>query len=122
MSAPTPFTIVRNEGQPVVASNGALRLACLEPDGEVKLRRGIRGALGGPLAERMLPQLNALASDLLTRQDMPPEELAARLHVLQLACQPKPVEHIEWAFVKLDGVYVFTDGQSVIVTRQDMQV
>lgn len=122
MSAPTPFTIVRNPGQPVVASNGSMRLACLEPDGEVKLRRGIRGALGGPLAERILPQLNALAGDLLARQDMAPEELAARLHVLQLACQPKPVERIEWAIVVVDGVHVFADGETVIVSRRDMQV
>ncbi len=119
---PTPFTITRNEGQPPVASNGVLRLACLEADGELKLRRGIRGALSGPMAERVLPQLNALAGQLLETPDMPATELASRLHALQFACQPKPVEHLEWAFVKLGDVYVFTDGQSVIVTRQDLRI
>lgn len=122
MDRPAPFVIVRNAGEPPAASNGTTCLTCLDPGGVIKLRRGIRGAFGGPLAERMLPQLNSLAGELLQRQDMPAEELAARLHQLQMACRPVPPQHIEWAYAELDGVRVYFDGESVVVTRQDLQV
>lgn len=122
MSHPKPFTIVRPADGPVTASNGQLRLTCLEADGAVALRRGVRGALGAPPAEKLLAGLNALAGDVLQRLDMPPEEVAARLHALQMACNvPAPV-NLEWAYVRLGDVYVYTDGTDVVVTRQDLQI
>lgn len=122
MGGPIPFTVVRQAGGPPVASNGSTRLTCLDEGGQVKLRRGIRGAFGGPLAERVLPKLNALAGELLKRHDMPAEELAAHLHALQAVCQPAPSQHIEWAYAELDGVRVYTDGVDIIVTRQDLTI
>lgn len=119
---PTPFTIVRTDGAPTVATNGSTRLTCLDADGWVSLRRGVRGALAAPAVEKILPQLNALAGDLLARSDMPAEEVAARLHALQQACRPPEPEHLEWAYVELAGVRVYTDGVDVIVTRQDLRI
>lgn len=95
---------------------------CLDADGEVRLRRGIRTAMAAPMAERVLPHLNALAGELLANSAMPAEEVAARLHALQLACTPAEPQHVEWAYVEIAGVRVYTDGKDVIVTRQDLLV
>lgn len=122
MSQPVPFTIVRQPDMPAVATNGATRLTCLDAGGVIRLRRAVREELGAPMAEKLLPHLNALAGELLARSDMPPEELAARLHALQMACRPKAREQVEWAYAELDGVRVYTDGVDVIVTKQDLKV
>lgn len=122
MDQPTPFTIVRSEAHPPLATNGAVRLMCLDADGAISLRRGIKGALAQPTAETMLPALNALAGELLSNSAMPAADVAARLHALQLACSPPAPQHLEWAFVELDGVRVYTDGVDVIVTRQDLRI
>lgn len=119
---PVPFDLVRAEGLPTVATNGALRMVCLDADGVLRLRRGIRGAVAGPLAETLLPQLNALAGELLSNSGMTHQELAARLHALQLVCKPAPRQNVEWAYAELDGVRVYTDGTDVIVTRQDLAI
>lgn len=119
---PVPFELVRTEGMPVVATNGSLRLVCLDDGGVLRLRRGIRGTVAGPLAETVVPLLNALAGELLASSDMQPAELAARLHALQMVCKPPPKQHLEWAYAELDGVRVYTDGVDVIVTKQDLKV
>lgn len=119
---PPAFHLVREEGLPTVATNGATRLVCLDEGGVLKLRRGIRTAVQGPVAERLLPLLNQLAGDLVGNSAMGNEELCTRLHALQLLCKPVPAQHVEWAFCELDGVRVYTDGADVIVTRQDLQV
>ncbi|WP_137921698.1 hypothetical protein [Hydrogenophaga sp. 2FB] len=121
MGKPTPFTIVRNEGMPPVATNGATRLMCLDADGEVRLRRAIRTVMVAPMAERLIPQLNALSGELLANT-MSAEDVAARLHALQLSCTPIEPQHVEWAYVEIAGVRVYTDGTDVIVTRQDLLV
>lgn len=119
---PVPFTIVQRPGEPVVATNGAIALMCPDEGGVVKLRRGIRGAFGAPMAERVLPQLNALAGELVQNPAMPAQEIAHRLHVLRLACEPEPPQHIEWAYAELNGVRVYTDGQTVVLTSKDMVI
>lgn len=119
---PTPFTIVRAEGLPPVATNGACRLMCLDAGGELRLRRGIRGVFGAPVAEKILPHLNALAGELLAHSDMAPADVAARLHALQMVCAPPPLPNVEWAYAELNGVRVYTDGVDVILTQQDLQV
>lgn len=119
---PTPFTIVRSDtgAHPPVATNGAVRLMCLDADGQLSLRRGISGMMAAPMVEKILPQLNALAGELLANSAMDPAEIAARLHALQLACRPPEQRNIEWAYAELDGVRVYVDGADVIVTRQDL--
>lgn len=122
MAQPVPFTIVRPEGAPPVASNGMLRLTCLDPAGQVRLRRAIRTSTAAPMAERVLPHLNQLAGELVADIAMPAHEVASRLHVLQAACRPVEQQNVEWAFVELNGVFVYTDGVDVIVTTQDMRI
>ena len=117
---PVPFTIVRNPGEPEVATNGTVAL--MVDGGQVRLRRGIRTSSGAPMAERVLPHLNALAGDLLANSAMSAHDIAARLHALQVACVPPVQENIEWAFGEIDGVRVYTDGNTVILTKQDLQV
>lgn len=119
MGQPVPFTIVRNPGEPEVATNGTVALVV--DGGIVKLRRGIRTAAAAPLAERLLPQLNALAGDILGKP-MTNEELAARLHAMQVLCAPVEQQNIEWAFGEIKGVRVYTDGKTILLTEKDVQV
>jgi len=119
---PAPFHLVRQDGGLNVATNGTLMLTCLDAGGVVKLRRGIRGAVAGPVVEKLLPQLNQLAGELLQNSAMEPAEVAARLHALQQLCKPTPPQHVEWAYVELDGVRVYTDGAAVLVTREDLRI
>jgi hypothetical protein len=122
LQQPTPFNIVRRDGLPDVATNGACSLVCPDAGGVIRLRRGIRGAFGAPAAEKILPHLNQLATELLSNSAMSPADVAARLHALQLVCMPDPLPNIEWAYAELDGVRVYTNGQTVILTRQDLAV
>lgn len=122
MSQPVPFHLVRADNGLTVATNGAVRLTCLDDGGAVKLRRGICGVMAGPVVEKVLPLLNQLAGELLQNSAMDPVEVAARLHALQMLCKPQAPQHLEWAYTELDGVRVYTDGQDVIVTRQDLRI
>ena len=121
MEQPKPFQIVRNPGEPEVATNGTLALVVLD-GGVVRLRRGIRTSSGAPLAERILPHLNALAGELLANSAMSPDEIAARLHALQVACVPPVQQNIEWAYGELNGVRVYVDGSTVLMSTQDQLV
>lgn len=121
MDQPTPFTIVREEGKPPIASNGKLALVVYD-GGELRLRRGIRTSSGAPIAERIVPYLNQLAGELLANSTMPPHEIASRLHTLQMACVPPERQNIEWAYAELNGVRVYTDGEHVVVSTKDLQV
>lgn len=118
---PKPFSIARIEGAPPVATNGTVSLVCPDLGGEVRLRRGIRGALAGPLAERVLPALNALAGELLGGA-LDPLDVEARLAALQLLCRSEPPQNVEWAYAELDGVRAYTDGRSIVLTRQDLTI
>jgi hypothetical protein len=120
MDQPVPFTIVRRPGEPEIATNGTLALVV--DGGQVRLRRGIRTAAAAPQAERLLPHLNALAGELLANSAMAAHEIAARLDALRVACVPPVQENIEWAYGEIDGVRVYTDGKTVMMTRQDLQV
>jgi len=120
--AATPFTLVKKEGSPPVASNGTLALTCPDEGGVIKLRRGIRTSSQAPLGERMIPFLNELAGLLLEHPAMPAHEIASRLHALQMQCQPPVQENVEWAFAELDGVRCYTDGQVVVLTKQDLRI
>lgn len=121
MEQPKPFQIVRNPGEPEVATNGTLALVVLD-GGVVRLRRGIRTSSGAPMAERILPHLNALAGELLANSAMSADEIAARLHALQVACVPPVQQNIEWAYGELNGVRVYVDGSTVLMSTQDQLV
>jgi hypothetical protein len=118
----TPFTIVRREGMPDAATNGQTLLMCLDEGGKVFLRRGIKGVMQGPLAEKLLPQLNQLSGELLANPELSPADIAARLHALQLNCVVPEQQSIEWTVAELDGVRVYTDGTQIYLTKQDLVV
>lgn len=122
MAEPAPFELLTHEGHRV-ATNGTVTLTLLEaPEaGRVFLRRGLRGVALGSSGAQVLPELNRLAGDLLQRLDMPPAELAQRLHELAAMAVPAAPEAVEWAVAELDGVRVYVDGNNVVVTRQDIQ-
>ena len=123
MQQPTPFTLVEAQaGKLRMASNAAVRIMCLDDDGTVFLRRGLSGVMAAPSAQNILPQLNALAGEVLANSAMAPADIAARLHALQLSCKPVEAKQIEWACVRLGDVRVFTDGEDIIVTRQNIEV
>ena len=116
---PIPFEIVSQDGVRV-ATNGGLRMSLLEDDGRLFKRRGVSGLALKPAAEIVLPLLNGLAGELLANPLMPNEELTAKLIALTgFARSEKPVNH-EWAVAQIGDVYVYTDGQDVVVTRKDL--
>ena len=118
----TPFTLVKRDGQPMVASNGKVALTCPDEGGVMKLRRGIRATSAAPVGERLIPYLNELSGLLLADPTMPAHELGSRLHALQMQCQPRVEENVEWAYAELDGVRCFTDGETIVLTRQDLRI
>lgn len=123
MQQPAPFHLVNTPPSALrVATNGQIRLTVLEPDGKLFLRRGLTGVMAAPTAQTIIPQLNQLAGELLQHSDMPAEDVAARLHALQMFCKPHETQKIEWACASLNGVNVFTDGVDIIVTTQDLRV
>lgn len=119
---PLPFVIDRQPDGPIVASNGSMQVIALEPQATMFLRRGVRGLQVSPVAEKVLPQLNALAGDLLARSNMPASELRARLHILAAACDVPEPQNVECCVAQLDGVRAYVQTDRVILTRQDIQI
>lgn len=116
---PQPFEIQHLDGV-AVASNGATRVCLTEPDGRMFRRRGIAGISSRTAAETLVPQLNALAGDLLANPTMSAAEAVARLHAIGGAVQLTQPQNVEWCVVDVGGVRVYVDAESVIVTRQDI--
>lgn len=119
---PAPFVIDRQPDGVIVASDGTLQVIALDAAATMFLRRGISGLQAGPVAEKVLPQLNALAGDLLARSDMPASELRARLHILAAACDVVEPKNTECCVAEIDGVRAYVQQGRVILTRQDIQV
>ena len=119
-ATPAPFEIA-SAGGVTVASNGAAMLTIYDAEGgRVFRRRGITASTAPPPGEAVLPLLNALAGDLLQRLDMPAPELAARLTALAHSIAPRMPVHHEWAVGELDGVRVYFDGATCVMTRHDL--
>ena len=119
---PVPFAIIREPNGLAVASNGPTRVAVLDADGSVFLRRGVRHLTGKPVAEQVLPLVNELAGQLLQNPAMPKEEVVARLSAVGAAIPPDEPRNIEWVVAELGGVRVYFDGSNVVVTRQDLLI
>lgn len=117
---PVPFEIVEHDGIRV-ASNGTLRLTLLDPAGRLFRRRGLKGLALKPPGEVLLPQLNALAGELLARPDMPADEVVGRLLALAGLVPTAEPQRQEWAVAELDGVRVYTDGANVVVSKRDLE-
>lgn len=119
---PAPFEIVEHDGGARTASNGRVRVCLPDARGTLFRRRGIRGLAQRPVAELVLPQLNALAGDILARPDMPAADLAGRLAALACMAAPQEPQRVEWCVAQLEGVRVYTDGESIVVTTEDLAV
>lgn len=117
---PPAFEIVEAGPGHRVASNGALSLSLLAEGGRLFRRRGVVGLASKPAGELVLPQLNALAGELLANPTMPADEMIGRLLALAGLVPVTKPRRIEWAVAELDGVRVYTDGAAVIVTKQDL--
>jgi hypothetical protein len=120
-AAPIPFELLQQDGQRI-ATNGFTTVVLRAPaeQGRMFRRRGLRGvALAAP-GQAVLPELNRLAGDLLQQLDMPAAQLAERLAAIAALAAPVEPEPVEWAVAELDGVRVYVDGSSVIVTREDL--
>lgn len=102
------------------ASNGQMLLVLRDPAGRVFRRRGVRGLMRGTPADVLLPKLNEFLGELLQQPDMTPQAAAARLQAIAGLLPCDPPQHIEWAVVQLDDVYVYSDGANVIVTKEDL--
>lgn len=116
---PNSFEIVEQDGTKV-ASNGQTRVVLLDEGGRLFRRRGIRGIRSASGGEAVLRELNGLAGDLLARLDMPKEELTRRLEMIREIANPPEPQRVEWAVAELNGVRVYVDGESVVVTTQDL--
>ncbi len=120
MSQPAAFEIVQQEDVRV-ASNGATRLIVTEPDVEVFRRRGLSGIAMKGAAQTLLPQVNELAGELLSNPDMDARQAVAKLLAIAGTVVVQEPQRKEWCVAKVGDVFVFLDGESVIVTRQDLK-
>lgn len=118
---PAPFEIVEQDGIKL-AANGRIKLTVLDEGGKLFRRRAIKGLSTGGAGEAILPRLNQLAGDLLAQLDMPADELQRRIHELLSIATPPAPQHIEWAVAELNGVRVYVDGETVLVTQRDLQL
>ena len=122
MSQPNPFEIRTLEDGVRVASNGQTTVVARDPEATMIRRRGITGIGARPPGELILPELNALAGDILNRLDMPAAELQARIKMLAAMSTPNEPQNIEWLVVTLGDVKVYVDKENVIVTREDLRI
>jgi hypothetical protein len=118
MSTRTPFEITEADGRKA-ASNGTATLI-VDAAGELRRRRAISVVNQPPAAERLLPQVNKLAGDLLSNMAMENGDIQARLQDLISQLTPPPQKRKEWVKATLDGTNVFFDGTTVVVTKEDL--
>lgn len=120
---PVPFAIVpAGDGLPTHASNGTCRMAVLDGDGSMKLRRGIKHSMGKPVNETLLPVINEFAGFLLQNPGLTLDEARARLDAIASMLPSEKATNVEWVMGELNGVRVYYDGRDVIVTRLDLQL
>lgn len=116
---PVPFELVEQDGVRV-ASNGQVRLSLLDAGGRLFRRRGVSGLPMKPAAEVLVPQLNALAGELLQHPDISAQDAVARLLAIAGTVPTAEPQRHEWAVAELGAVLVYTDGRNIVVTKQDL--
>lgn len=121
MSQPTPFERIEVEGRPVL-SNGQVNVMIMAEEGQGRLfkRRAQRGLSPKPPGETVLPLLNSLAGELVSKLDMSPLELQTKLQFILSQASPRTPENVEWAVAELDGVRAYVDGSNVILSKMDL--
>jgi hypothetical protein len=119
---PAAFEIIEVGGARS-ASNGLSSITML-PDlagqGRMFRRRAQRGLSMKPAREVAIPLLNQLSGELLGDSDLNGTQVAARIRAVADAIEGKPPENVEWAVVDVDGLRIYFDGRSVMVTRADL--
>lgn len=119
---PIPFEIVKGSDGIQVASNGRVRVVVPHNDASIFRRRAIKGLQTKPPAEMLIPQLNQFAGELLSNLEMPAREVMAKLLAMAGMINIEEPQRLEWAVVDYKGVRVYTDGVSIVVTDQDLQL
>jgi hypothetical protein len=116
-----PWEIAAATAGQRVASNGQTQVVVCEADATVFRRRAVRGLAQRPAGELVLPQINQLAGELLSNPDVSAAELTSRLHAIAATCRPVPTQRVEWLVVRVGDVNVYASGQTVVVSRSDLQ-
>lgn len=119
MAQPIPFEIVEQDGHRY-ASNGTIRVAVLDADAKLYRKRAISGIPTKPPAELLIPQLNLLAGELLANPETSAEVAVGRLLALAGLVPTAEPRRQEWVAVDIDGIHIYSDGSTVIVTRQEL--
>lgn len=109
-----PFEISRS-GAFEVASNGSVSLM-LDGAGSLKRLRAIKGIMKISPQDVVLPKLNDLAGRLLN-ETLTVEQVNQELIALAGLIPSRDPERVEWAVAELDGVYVYTDGKTIFVSK-----
>jgi hypothetical protein len=117
---PIPFEIVEQDGAKV-ASNGTVRLLVRGEGGKVFRRRAITGIQTKPAAEILIPLLNQLATEFLSQPDVKAEDAVGRLLAMAGLVPITEPKRIEWAVGELNGVRVYTDGTTIVMTTEDLK-
>ena len=115
---PQPFEKVRLDSGVQVASNGVWRVIAVE-DSKLILKRGATFEVT-PQGEKILPQLNALAGELLADSSMAPKALKGRLLALAQSVQVRELPRKEALCVQLNGVYVYINGMEIVVSDREL--
>ena len=119
MPQPIPFEIIEQDGQRY-ASNGTMRVAVFDADAKLYRKRAISGIPMKPPAEVLIPQLNLFAGELLANPGTPADVAVGRLLALAGLVPTAEPQRQEWIAVDIDGIHIYSDGSTVIVTRQEL--
>lgn len=119
MAQPIPFEIIEQDGHRY-ASNGTIRFAVFDASAKLYRKRAISGIAMKPPAEVLIPQLNLFAGELLANPSTPADVAVGRLLAIAgLVPVTEPQRH-EWLAIDIDGIHVYCDGATVIVTKQEL--
>lgn len=111
---PIPFEIIRQNGLEI-ASNGSVRVIA-ENGAKIKRLRAIKGIMKLSPTDVLLPKINEFAGRLLKEQ-MTAQQAVGELLAIAGMVPTKDPEKVEWAVIELDGVFVYTDGKTTLVTK-----
>lgn len=118
---PAPFEINRDDDK-IIASDGSTAVV-VHGEGvieraEVCRSRAISGVRAKPVAEQLIPMLNAFATELLSDASIDDEAAGNRLRSMaNMVKLPEP-QHHEALSVRIDGIDVRVSAGLVVITNR----